>query len=416
MAETVFLALGSNEGDRLTYLTRAISALKEHPSITFIKSSEIFETEPVGGPPNQQDYLNAAVEIETSLSPQDLLAVLRQIENEFGRVRTIPNGPRTIDMDIILFGQQVIESTDLTIPHPRMHLRSFVLEPLAEIAEDVYHPTIKKTIGEIWDEFDPNQLPEPTPISRTNSLAGLRAVVTGSTSGIGKAIAMAFASAGASVIVHGRKESLAEQVTGELEVLGANTTAILADFSNLEECRELVTMAWEEWQGIDIWVNNAGADTLTGEAKDWPFQQKLRELFEIDVIATMLMSRDVGRRMHQQGSGVILNMGWDQAETGMEGDSGQLFAATKAAIMAFSKSLALSLAPTVRVNCLAPGWIQTKWGDGASEFWQKRVYNETPLRRWGQPEDVAAAACWLASPAASFITGQVIRVNGGVVR
>jgi 3-oxoacyl-[acyl-carrier protein] reductase len=84
--------------------------------------------------------------------------------------------------------------------------------------------------------------------------------------------------------------------------------------------------------------------------------------------------------------------------------------------MAFSRSLALSLAPTVRVNCLAPGWIRTAWGEGASSRWQQRVLRETPLSRWGRPEDVAAVARWLTSPAASFLTGQIIRINGGAVR
>jgi 3-oxoacyl-[acyl-carrier protein] reductase len=120
--------------------------------------------------------------------------------------------------------------------------------------------------------------------------------------------------------------------------------------------------------------------------------------------------------MKRRGRGVILNMGWDQAETGMEGDSGQLFAATKAAVMAFTRCLALSLAPEVRVNCLAPGWIRTAWGEKASDIWQARVLRETPLARWGTPDDVAHAACWLASPAAQFITGQIVRINGGAVR
>jgi 3-oxoacyl-[acyl-carrier protein] reductase len=109
-------------------------------------------------------------------------------------------------------------------------------------------------------------------------------------------------------------------------------------------------------------------------------------------------------------------MGWDQAEAGMEGDSGELFAAVKGAVMAFTRSLALSLAPEVRVNCLAPGWIRTAWGVGASEVWQERVRRETPLGRWGEPEDVAATARWLVSPAAAYLTGQVIRINGGAVR
>jgi 3-oxoacyl-[acyl-carrier protein] reductase len=109
-------------------------------------------------------------------------------------------------------------------------------------------------------------------------------------------------------------------------------------------------------------------------------------------------------------------MGWDQADTGMEGDSGELFAATKGAVMSFTKSLALSMAPEVRVNCLAPGWIRTAWGSKASQYWQDRVREETPAGRWGEPEDVAELARWLVSPAAAFITGQVIRVNGGAVR
>ena len=114
--------------------------------------------------------------------------------------------------------------------------------------------------------------------------------------------------------------------------------------------------------------------------------------------------------------GCIITIGWDQAETGMEGERGQLFAAVKGAVMCFTRSLALALAPEVRANCLAPGWIRTAWGETASAAWQERVREETPLGVWGLPEDVAAAAVWLAAPALGFITGQTIRVNGGAVR
>jgi 3-oxoacyl-[acyl-carrier protein] reductase len=100
----------------------------------------------------------------------------------------------------------------------------------------------------------------------------------------------------------------------------------------------------------------------------------------------------------------------------MEGDSGELFATAKNAIMCFSRSLAVSLAPVVRVNCIAPGWIRTAWGATASEYWQNRVMTETPLRRWGEPQDIANMARYLLSDAASYITGQVINVNGGAVR
>lgn len=168
--------------------------------------------------------------------------------------------------------------------------------------------------------------------------------------------------------------------------------------------------------GLDILVCNAGADTLTGDAAKWSFEQKLDALLAVDLKATVRLARDIGARMKARGRGVILTVGWDQAETGMEGDSGQLFAAVKGAVMGFTRSLALSLAPEVRVNCLAPGWVRTAWGETASDEWQERVRRETPLGMWGLPEDVAAAAAWLVSPAAGFITGQTIRVNGGAVR
>ena len=100
----------------------------------------------------------------------------------------------------------------------------------------------------------------------------------------------------------------------------------------------------------------------------------------------------------------------------MAGDSGELFSAAKNAIMGFSRSLAMSLAPAVRVNCIAPGWIKTAWGETARDSWQQRVFDETPLKRWGRPEDIAKLARFLVSDDAAYITGQVINCNGGAVR
>jgi NAD(P)-dependent dehydrogenase (short-subunit alcohol dehydrogenase family) len=176
-------------------------------------------------------------------------------------------------------------------------------------------------------------------------------------------------------------------------------------------------LAVEAWgAGLDVLVCNAGADTLTGDAAKWSFDEKLEALLDVDLKGTMRLSRDIGARMKTRGRGVILTIGWDQAETGMEGDSGQLFAAVKGAVMSFTRSLALDLAPEVRVNCLAPGWIRTAWGETAGPAWQERVRRETPLGVWGLPEDVAAAAVWLASPAAAYVTGQTIKINGGAVK
>lgn len=253
--------------------------------------------------------------------------------------------------------------------------------------------------------------------NETSSLNGLRAIVLGATSGIGRAVALALGSAGADVIVHGRRSpEAADQVVQLVRQSGVRSEALMADLASRDEGDRLIERAWSLWDGLDAWIQIAGADTLTGANAKLPFDEKLDLLWAVDVVATMRLCREVGRRMKDRGRGVILTMGWDQAETGMEGDSGELFAATKGAIMAFTRSLALSLAPEVRVNALAPGWIRTAWGETAPAAWNERALRETPLARWGTPDDVARVACFLASPAASFLTGQVVRINGGAIR
>ncbi|OJW23746.1 MAG: 3-oxoacyl-ACP reductase [Planctomycetales bacterium 71-10] len=248
------------------------------------------------------------------------------------------------------------------------------------------------------------------------SLRGLRCAVLGATSGIGRATALALADAGADVIVHGRRLDAAVGVVQEVERRGVRVASILADLRSREQGDRLVANAWKLWGGLDAWIHFAGADVLTGDAAKLPFDAKLDLLWEVDVVAAIRLCRDVGRRMIDGGGGAIVTMGWDQAETGMEGDSGEMFAAIKGAVTAFSRSLALSLAPSVRVNAVAPGWIRTAWGDTAPQEWQDRVLRETPLLRWGEPDDVAKVAAFLAGPASGFLTGQVVRVNGGAVR
>lgn len=248
----------------------------------------------------------------------------------------------------------------------------------------------------------------------SESLEGQTAVVTGSSSGIGRAIALELAHAGAAVLVHARENHDAlDEVAARIRASGGQAESVLADLADPARHEDLVRQAWDWRGGIDIWVNNAGADVLTAAAAGESFDAKLEGLWRVDVAATVRLARLVGARMKEAGGGVILNMGWDGAERGMAGDSGELFAAAKGAIMAFSRSLAQSLAPEVRVNCLAPGWIKTAWGEQASECWQDRAKRESLLGRWGTPEDIARVARFLASPAAGFITGQVVAVGGG---
>ena len=243
------------------------------------------------------------------------------------------------------------------------------------------------------------------------------AVVTGSSSGIGRAIAVELAKTGYHVLVHGhRNRQGAEEVARTVAEFSSQSTVILADLAQPGEAQRLVEEAWHWRQGVDVWVNNAGADVLTGTAAEGSFEEKLKHLWQVDVRATMLLSRHVGRLMKSiepSTAATIINVGWDQAERGMGGDSGEMFAATKGAIMAFTRSLAVSLAPQVRVNCVAPGWIKTSWADQASGYWQQRAVGESLLKRWGTPGDVASTVAFLASPQAAFITGQIIPVNGG---
>ena len=144
-----FIGVGSNLGDREKNFQCARDLLGSIRGIRFLACSKVCETEPVGGPAKQGKYLNAVWRIETELNPRKLLDRLMEIEKQLGRVREEKNGPRTIDLDILFFGQEIIRSRELTVPHPRLHERAFVLEPMAELAPDFAHPIFKKTMKEL---------------------------------------------------------------------------------------------------------------------------------------------------------------------------------------------------------------------------------------------------------------------------
>jgi 3-oxoacyl-[acyl-carrier protein] reductase len=249
------------------------------------------------------------------------------------------------------------------------------------------------------------------------SLDEVRAVVTGASSGIGAAIAEAFGGAGATVLVaHRDSAEGAAAVAERIGASGARALVAQADLGVRDGCHALVEQARERLGGIDVWVNNAGADVLTGEAADWDWERKLDVLLAVDLKGTVACSYAAGAVMREQpGGGTIIYLSWDHVAGGMAGENPELFSAVKGGVLAYSKSLARGLAPRVRVNVLCPGWIETAFGREADPDFHRSVAQSTPLGRWGRPEDVAAAALWLASPGAAFITGQAININGGVV-
>ena len=147
--QIAYIALGSNLGERAETLATALAMLNEHQGVSVLRLSKMVQTAPVGGPDGQGDYLNGVAEIEMSLSPMELLSVLQDIERKFGRDRLSEErwGERTCDLDILLIGDLVMDTPELTIPHPRMHDRKFVLGPLNEIAAEAVHPVLNKTIS-----------------------------------------------------------------------------------------------------------------------------------------------------------------------------------------------------------------------------------------------------------------------------
>lgn len=144
----VHIAFGGNLGEVEETLRRALAEVGRIPGTRVRRISSLYRTAPVGVT-DQPEFLNGAVEVETSLSPPDLLAALLRIEKKLGRTRDVRWGPRTVDLDVVLWGDRVVDSADLEIPHPRMHERAFVLAPLAELAPGSRHPTLGRTVREL---------------------------------------------------------------------------------------------------------------------------------------------------------------------------------------------------------------------------------------------------------------------------
>jgi 3-oxoacyl-[acyl-carrier protein] reductase len=248
-------------------------------------------------------------------------------------------------------------------------------------------------------------------------LAGKVAVVTGGSKGIGRAVALAFAGAGARVVVnYARDAEAADATVAALRADGGESLAVAGDVREAATAARLVETALGAYGRLDVWMNNAGADILTGANRGLPIELKLRLLIEVDLFGTFHGSRAAAAAMRAGDGGSIINVAWDHIRQGYPSDYGLLFGAAKGGVAGLSMSLARQVAPTVRVNVIAPGWIKTAWGsEGVGAQFDARVVGMTPLARWGTPDDIAGAALFLASDAARFVTGQILAVNGGVV-
>jgi 3-oxoacyl-[acyl-carrier protein] reductase len=245
-----------------------------------------------------------------------------------------------------------------------------------------------------------------------SQLANQIAVVTGAGRGIGRAIALKFAAAGADVVCVSRTAENSEKVAGELRALGRKAWAFAADVADSASVNAAAEKILAEAGRVDILVNNAGVTRdgllMRMSDEDWD------AVVDTNLKGAFLFTRAFSRSFIKQRAGRIINVA---SIIGLIGNAGQVnYAASKGGLIALTKSVARELASRgITVNALAPGFIETDMTAGLKEEWKAEMLKKIPLNSLGQPEDIAEAALFLASPAARYVTGQVLTVDGGLV-
>ena len=238
-------------------------------------------------------------------------------------------------------------------------------------------------------------------------------LITGALTGIGRATAIAFAKQGSTVVVSGRREAEGRSLEAELRGLGAEAAFVFADVRRADDIRRLVDQTVERYGRLDVAVNNAGTEGTPGPVTSTTLES-YAAMFDTNVLGTMLSLKHELRVMQQQGAGSIVNISSTMGERGAANLS--LYVASKHAVEGLTKSAALEAAAFgVRVNAVAPGPTETAMLDRLTGSPDKKAafYAAVPLKRGARPEEIAEAVAFVASEKASFITGQIVRVNGG---
>ena len=239
------------------------------------------------------------------------------------------------------------------------------------------------------------------------------AIITGATRGIGKGIAKTFAKQGANVLfTYSSSSDLAKEIENELSKEGVVVKGYKSDASSFEGCQKLLNQITQEFDVIDILINNAGItrDNLLMRMQEDDFDK----VIEVNLKSVFNMTKAIQRTMLKQRFGSIINM---SSVVGVKGNAGQSnYAASKAGIIGFSKSIALELGSrNIRCNVIAPGFIETEMTEVLDEKIVQEWRNSIPLKRGGTPSDIADTCVWLGSDMSSYITGQTIHVNGGLL-
>jgi NAD(P)-dependent dehydrogenase (short-subunit alcohol dehydrogenase family) len=239
-------------------------------------------------------------------------------------------------------------------------------------------------------------------------------VITGAGRSIGQRLALGFAEQGAHVLVHyGHASKGAEEVVNQIRAQGGRADMVQADLQKGEDVARLAQEAHSKLGAIDIWINNAGASANSSETRGMTDIEIFERMVGVDIFGTWRCCAEAVPYMRD--GGCIITTGWDGALSGYPTFPDQMYAISKGAIMSLTRCLAQQLAPRIRVNCIAPGRIENEWVQTLSEQAKQKAAADIPMKRWGTPDDILGTALFLASPAASFITGQVLLVNGGGV-
>jgi NAD(P)-dependent dehydrogenase (short-subunit alcohol dehydrogenase family) len=255
---------------------------------------------------------------------------------------------------------------------------------------------------------------------RTNALDlfrldGRTAIVTGGGRGLGQYMAEALSDAGANVVLCARKKEALEEVKAEIEDRGGKALALACDVTEPEDVNRVVAETEEAFGAIDILVNNSGT-TWGAPAEEMPLE-KFDQVVQVNVRGTFLMSQTVGRRMIERGQGGrIVNISSVAGIVGGDPEYMQTigYNTSKGAVISMTRDLATSWARHgINVNAIAPGWFPTKMSGGLIEQFEDKMLGDIPMHRFGNPEDLKGAVVFLASPAAAYVTGQTLIVDGG---
>ncbi|GAA5201362.1 glucose 1-dehydrogenase [Rugosimonospora acidiphila] len=256
----------------------------------------------------------------------------------------------------------------------------------------------------------------PDSVDKEGILAGKVAIVTGGTEGIGRGIAEALGAAGAGVAVVSRRESAVAEAQKQLAELGIDALGVATDVRDVSSVARMVDAVRDRFGGIDILVNSAGGSFGDSFERGPVLDLRPEDLIEgyrLNVVGTFICTKAVVPEMRARGGGSVVNIGSMAAYSAARGMAS--YGATKAALNSLTRSMARELAPDIRLNVVAPGHIDTPRTNGRrDEAKRARQLAETPMGRYGTPDDVAGAVLYLASPAASWVTGEVIRIAGGM--